>query len=252
MKVKDIKSTKDFLGFLSTHKNFIDLQDEAYNRTICGTGFDSEVLYILPSTKDLDNLKHYSNLQFVTINNYKIDKKRLDILKRNQEYLQDVRFLYIWNIKQDDLVLLGLFPRVTHLLISYIRKADFSFSGLDNLFDLETLVLISANKIADFNFLNTSQKEKIKHLHITYSAALRCLDGIEGFKSLETLSLAASTAESRKTVALERIDGIEELSNLSSFEMSYFKVDIEVLHDKLKKLPRLKQYTLNNQVYTLD
>lgn len=124
----------------------------------------------------------------------------------------------------------------THLLVSYILKADFPFSGLDHLTDLETLVLISVNKINDFNFLSTSQKEKIRHLHIIYSAWLTTFDGIEGFKNLETLSLAASTSESRKIVTLERMEGIEELSNLSSLEISYFNFDIEVLHTKLKNL----------------
>lgn len=45
MKVKDIKSTRDFLEFLSKYNDFIPQQSEKYSKSICRTGFQSEVLY---------------------------------------------------------------------------------------------------------------------------------------------------------------------------------------------------------------
>lgn len=249
MKVKDIQNTKDFLEFLSKHHDFIPQQSEEYSKSICGTGFQSEVLYILPATQDLNTIQNYHNLKFVTINNYKVDRKGFEILKRHKHKFGNVNFLHIWNIKQDDLELLELFPNVTHLLVSYIRKENFSFSGLDHLHKLETLVLSSANKITDFNFLTKSQKEKIKHLDLTYTAKLTKLDGIEDFINLETLTLFASTMESKKTVTLENLNGIDKLINLSDFKIDYFKFDIDELKKKLKPLKNLKQYEVKHQVY---
>lgn len=249
MKVKDIQNIRDFLEFLSKHNDFIAQQSDEYSKSICGTGFQSEVLYILPATQDLNNIENYHNLKFVTINNYKVDKKGFEILKKHKHKFENVNFLHIWNIKQNDLELLEFFPNVTHLLVSYIGKENFSFRGLDYLHKLETLVLSSANKITDFNFLTKSQKEKIKHLHLTYTAKLTRLDGIEDFKNLETLILFASTMESKKTVTLENLNGIEKLINLSDFKIDYFKFDIDELQKKLKPLKNLKQYKVRHQVY---
>jgi len=238
------------MNFLSKVKDsFLQYESPERIKAISRTAFHSEVLYILPETHDLRNIMNYDKLKFVEINNYKIDKKGFDILKENKNKLENVRFLKIWNIKQNDLELLELFPNVTHLLISYIRKADFSFKGLDYLDNLHTLVLYSVNKITDFNFLTKSQKEKIKHLNLTYTAKLTKLDGIEDFKNLETLTLFASTTETRKTVTLENLNGLEKLSNLYSFEIDYFKFDMEELKGKLKQLKKLKQYKIKNDTY---
>ena len=252
MTTVEIKNTKDFMTFLSRQKrddNFLPHDSKENSKAICETAFHSEVLYILPRTHNLKNIENYNNIKFVTINNFKIDKTGHAILKEHKEKLANVKFLSIWNIKQNDLELLELFPNVTHLLISYIGKADFSYSGLDYLKNLETLVLSSVNKITDFNFLTKQQKTKIKNLNLTYTARLTKLDGIEDFKNLETLTLFASTMESRKTVTLENLNGIEKLSNLHSFEIDYFKFDMEKLKDKLKQLKNLKQYKVKNQTY---
>lgn len=252
MKTEDIKSTKDFMRFLSQQdfeSDFLPYDSEERTKAICGTKLNSEVLYILPATHDLRNIENYTNLKFVTINNYKIGEKEFAILNEHKKLLESVKFLNIWNIKQNDLNLLELFPNVTHLLISYIRKADFSYEGLDYLKYLETLVLSSVNMITDFNFLSKSQKEKIKHLNLTYTARLTRLDGIEDFKNLETLTLFASTMESRKTVTLENLNGIEKLTNLRGFEIDYFKFDMDELKAKLKQLKKLKQYKVKFQTY---
>jgi len=250
MKTDDIKSTKDFINFLSkTEDCFLPYESEKKINAISRTAFHSEVLYILPETHDLKNIVNYNNIKFVQINNYKIDKQGFKILKEHKDKFENVKHLNIWNIKQNDLELLELFPNVTHLLISYIGKADFSYKGLDYLSKLETIVLSSVNKITDFNFLTTSQKEKIKHLHLTYTANLTKFDGIEDFKNLETLTLFASTMESRKTVNIESLNGLEKLSNLRSFEIDYFKFDMDVLKAKLKQLKKLKQYKIKNETY---
>lgn len=250
MKTEDIKSTSDFIHFLSTVTDcFLPHDSEEKSNAISRTAFHSEVLYILPETHDLRNIVNYSNIKFVTINNYKLDQKGLKILKEYKAVFENVKFLNIWNCKQPDLELLELFPNVTHLLISYIRKADFLFKGLDYLHQLETVVLSSVNKITDFHFLTKTQKEKIKHLHLTYTAKLTKFDGIEDFKQLKTLTLFASTMESRKTVSLESLDGLEKLSNLEHFEIDYFKYDAEELKQKLKPLKKLKHYKVKNTVF---
>lgn len=251
MTLDEIKNIQDFQTFLFEQKdeNFIKPDNSEYSSTICGTSFQSEILYVLPATENLENIQFYNNLKFVTINNYKVDRKKIEILKNYKDKLTNVTHLHIWNIKQNDLDLLELFPNVTHLLISYIGKADFSYKGLDYLNKLETIVLSSVNKIIDFNFLTTSQKEKIKHLHLTYTASLTKFDGIEDFQNLETLTLFASTMESRKTVNIENLNGLEKLSNLRSFEIDYFKFDMDVLKAKLKQLKKLKQYKIKNETY---
>ncbi|MDR2920351.1 MAG: hypothetical protein LBV72_13435 [Tannerella sp.] len=251
MKVDEIKSTKDFLGFLSkqNNNNFLPQTNDEYSKSICGTNFTSEVLYILPRTETLKNIENYNNLRYITINNYKVDKKGIEILREHKEKLLNVNFLDIWNIKQNDLDILELFPNLTHLLVSYIGKPDFSFNGLDYLKKLGTLCFSSINKITDFHFLTKSQKQIIKNLSLTYTANLTHLDGIEDFENLETRSLFASTPESRKKVTLENLNGLEKLSKLKSFDIGYFKFDIEELKSKLLHLKHLKQYSIDYKTY---
>ncbi len=250
MKTEDIKNTKDFINFLSRVKDsFLPYESEEKIKAISRTAFHSEVLYILPETHDLKNIANYNNIKFVEINNYKIDQKGFKVLKDYKDKFENVKFLIIWNIKQNDLELLEIFPNVTHLLISHIGKADFSYKGLDYLNNLETVVLSSVNKITDFNFLTKPQKEKIKHLNLTYTANLTKLDGIEDYKNLKTLTLFASTMESRKTVNLESLKGLEKLSNLEGFEIDYFNFDMEELKEKLKPLKKLKHYKVKNDTH---
>ena len=249
MNVQDIKTPNDFIGFLSKHSDFVHESHKEYPKSICGTALKSEVLYILPATTDLNNIENYDHLKFVTINNFLIDKKGFEILEKNKDRFKNVQFLNLWNIKQKDLELLKLFPNVKHLLISHIGKTNFPFKGLDHLITIETLILISANKISDFNFLSKDQKKPIKHLYITYSKNLTKLDGIEDFHNLQTLSLFASTAESKKAVTLDNLNGIENLSNLQYFEIDYFRFDLKAMQIKLKCLKKLKEYKIGKDVY---
>jgi hypothetical protein len=53
-------------------------------------------------------------------------RRGFEILKKHKDKFEKVNFLYIWNIMQNDLEMLELFPNVTHLLISHIGKVDFS------------------------------------------------------------------------------------------------------------------------------
>lgn len=72
------------------------------------------------------------------------------------------------------------------------------------------------------------------------------IKGIDKYKNLENLSLLASTPESNKKVDLENLVGIEKLTQLKSFEISYFRFDIKELKDKLSSLPELKEFTIDN------
>lgn len=251
MTLNEIKNINDFQTFLCRQKDdhFLSNDNPDFSKTICGTSFSSELLYILPATGQLENIQFYDNLKFITINNFKIDKKQFEILKKHKNKLTNVTHLHIWNIKQSDLNLCLLFPNLTHLLVSYIRKADFSFSALDGLENLNTLCLLSANKISDFSFLTNSLKSKLRNLSLEYTSSLTSLDGIDKFESLRNLSLLASSAESRKTVTLENLNGIEELTNLTGFEIDYFKFDMEELQLKLKKLEKLKTFKVADKTY---
>lgn len=251
MTIDEIKNIQDFQIFLfeQSDENFIKPDNSEYSKTICGTSFQSEILYVLPATEQLENIQFYDNLKLITINNYKIDKKQFEILKNHKHKLTNVTHLHIWNIKQSDLNLLSLFPNLTHLLISHIKKADFSFSGLDSLENLNTLCLLSINKISDFNFLTNSSKFALKNLSLIHTSNLKSLEGIEKFENLENLSLFASTPECRKTVTLESLNGLEKLSNLESFEIDYFKFDLEELQAKLKQLKKLKTFKISNKTY---
>ena len=250
MKADEIKTTKDFLEFLSKdNNNFIPQTSDEYSKSICGTDFASEILYILPRTETLRNIENYNNLRYVTINNYKIDKRASALLEEQKEKLRNVNYLNIWNIKQNDLGILELFPNLTHLSVSYIGKSDFSFSGLDYPHKLETLCFISINKVTNFHFLTKQQKQKVKNLSLDYTARLTQLDGIEDFENLETLHLFASSTESRKKVTLENLSGIEKLSKLRSLEMGYFRFDTEELKSKLLCLENLKEYSIDYKTY---
>lgn len=251
MTLDEIKNIDDFQTFLFRQRddNFVNQDNPLFPKTICGTNFSSELLYILPATEQLENIQFYNNLKFITINNYKIGNKQLDILKKHKNKLLNVTHLHIWNIKQNELDLLSVFPNLTHLLVSYIRKADFSFSGLDNLKKINTLCLLSINKISDFNFLTNSSKLKLKNLSLTYTSNLTSLDGIDKFENLEHLSLFASTSESNKKVNLDNLLGVEKLTKLKSLNMGYFRFDIEQLKEKLLALTELKQFKIDNTTY---
>jgi len=251
MTLDEIKNIQDFQTFLFEQKeeNFIKPYHSEYSNTICGTSFQSEILYVLPATGNLENIQFYNNLKFVTINNYKVDEKKIEILKNYKDKLTNITHLHIWNNKQNDLDLLHLFPKLTHLLVSYIRKADFSFTGLDKLEKLSTLCLLSINKVSDFNFLTNASKLKLKNLSLTYTSNLKSLNGIDEFKNLEHLSLLASTTESNKKVNLENLKGIEVLTKLKSFEIGYFRFEIADLKKRLSSLTELKEFTIDNIKY---
>ena len=251
MTLDDIKNIQDFQTIVVGRKfeDIIQPEHSEYSKTICGTSFQSEILYVLPATENLENIRFYNNLKFVTINNYKVDRKKNEILKSFKDKLTNVTHLHIWNIKQNDLDLLHLFPNLTHLLVSYIRKADFSFSGLDGLEKLNTLCLLSINKVSDFNFLTNTSKLKLKNLSLTYTSNLKSLNGINKFENLEHLSLLASTTESNKKVNLENLTGIEMLTKLKSFEIGYFRFEIADLKKRLSSLTELNEFTIDNIKY---
>jgi len=251
MKLNEIKNIQDFQRFLFQQKNenFVQSDDSDYSKTICGTDFRSEILYVLPSTETLENIRFYDNLKFITINNYKIDRKNLDALKKYKNNLIDVSHLHIWNIKQNDLDLISLFPNLTHLLISHVKKADFSFNRLDELMNLTTLCLLSLNKVSDFNFLPNASKSRIKNLSLTYTSNLKSLNGIYKFENLEHLSLYASTTESNKKVDLDDLSGIENLAKLKTFEMGYFRFNNTEMARRLSVLKELKEFIIDNIKY---
>lgn len=251
MKMEEIKHIDDFQYFLTRDDQhlFLDENDPDYSKTICGTKLTSQLLYILPGTENLENIQFYNYLKFITINNFKIDNQGFEVLDRHRDKLSGVTHLHIWNIKQKDLRILEFFPNLTHLLISYIRRIDFPFSDLDKAKHLHTLCLLSVNRISDFNFLPPSTKSRIKNLSLNYTSRLTSLDGIEEFKNLENLFLAASTTESRKFVMLQDLNGIEKLSHLKNFEISYFKFDEEELIKKLKPLKNLAEYKIGFNVH---
>jgi Leucine-rich repeat (LRR) protein len=251
MTLNEIKTIDHFQAFLFGQKdeNFVKLDSPHFSRTICGTNFSSEILYILPATEKLENIQFYDHLKFITINNYKIGNRQLEILRQHQDKLANVTHLHIWNIKQNELDLLSLFPNLTHLLVSYIRKADFSFNGLKHVKHLKTLCLLSANKISDFHFLAHSLASKLENLSLIYTSSLTSLDGIDKLDSLESLSLHASTPESNKKVDLDHLSGMEKLTQLRTLDIGYFRLDITELKDRLSSLTSLKQFTVDNITY---
>ena len=152
--------------FRNTKNNiFINGFNENIKGTICGIKFDSNILYILPNNiDDLNNIQNYHNIKYLEINNFKIGKRADNTLASNVNVLKNITHLMIWNIKQNDLEILKYFPQLTHLLVSYIRKDDFSFTGLNYTDKINTLSLSSVNRIKNFNFLDKSVKTRIKNL----------------------------------------------------------------------------------------
>ena len=251
MKLEEIKNIQDFQTFLTGQKNenFVQPNDPEYTKTICGTNLQSEILYVLPATETLENIQFYHHLKFITINNYKVDSKKIAVLKKYADKLANVTHLHIWNIKQSDLSLLSLFPNLTHLLISHLKKADFSFDSLDGVKKLNTLCLLAFNKMADLSFIPTSSQKRLKSLSITYAQNLKSLKGIDQFENLENLSLFASTMESNKKVDLEDLSGIERLTKLRSFEIGYFRFGIAEMQERLSFLKELKSFSIDNVSY---
>lgn len=251
MKLDEIENIQDFQTFLTEQKNenFVQPNDPEYTKTICGTNLQSEILYVLPATERLENIQFYQHLKFITINNYKVDSKKLTLLKKYADQLVNVTHLHIWNIKQNDLSLLSLFPNLTHLLVSHIKKVDFSFDSLDEVEHLNTLCLLSLNKIADFSFIPASSKTRLKNLSLTYTQNLSSLKGIGQLENLENLSLFASTMESNKKVELEDLSGIERLTKLRNFEIGYFRFDIAEMQKRLSSLKKLKSFSIDSVSY---
>jgi hypothetical protein len=222
---------------------------ENVENTVCRVKFNSDFLFLLPTTEDLNNIRNYGNLKYLEINNFKIGKKENSILENNLNILKNITHLKIWNIMQNDLEILKYFPKLTHLLISYIRKDNFSFTGLNYANKLNTLCLSSANKICDFNFMEKMNKIKIKNMSITYCSRLNNFNGIDGYTNLETLIINYSTSESRKRKLLESISGIEYLNKLKYLELSYYKIDMGDLQNKIISIKTLKEYIVDNKKY---
>ena len=221
---------------------FITGFNENIEGTISGIKFDSNLLLLLPGNINyLNNIKNYHKIKYLEINNYKIGKKEDNIFFENMNTLKNITHLNIWNIKQNDLEILKYFPKLTHLLVSYIRKDDFSFAGLNYAEKINTLCFISINKIKNFDFLDKKIKVKIKNLFIEYCKELTDFTGIAEYKNLECLKICASTPESRKRIQLENMNGLEKLSKLKYFELGYYKLDISELKNKIIGLKYLKE-----------
>jgi hypothetical protein len=222
---------------------------EKTENTICEIKLDSDILLLLPRTKDLNNIEYYKNLKYLEINNFKIGPKENKILENNSYVLKNITHLKIWNVKLNNLEILQYFPKLTHLLISYIRTDDFSFDGLKYTDKINTLCLISANKIVDFNFLKNSIKIKIKNLSITYCKMLNNLSGINKYKNLECLELNFSTAESGKRAILKNIKYIEHLEKLKYLEINYYNFDINDLQNYITNITNLKDIIIDYKKY---
>ena len=237
--------------FRNTKNNiFINGFNENIKGTICGIKFDSNILYILPNNiDDLNNIQNYHNIKYLEINNFKIGKRADDTLASNVNVLKNITHLMIWNIKQNDLEILKYFPQLTHLLVSYIRKDDFSFTGLNYTDKINTLSLSSVNRIKNFNFLDKSVKTRIKNLSVTYCKELTNFTGIAGYKNLECLKVCVSTPESGKRIPLENISGIEKMDKLKYFELGYYKLNIDELKNKIIGLRKLKEFIIDYKKY---
>lgn len=237
--------------FRNTKNNiFINGFNENIKGTICGIKFDSNILYILPNNiDDLNNIQNYHNIKYLEINNFKIGKRADDILASNVNVLKNITHLILWNIKQNDLEILKYFPQLTHLLVSYIRRDDFAFTGLNYTDKINTLSLINVNRIKNFNFLDKPVKIKIKNMSITYCKELTDFTGIVEYENLECLKICVSTPESGKRISLGNIDGIEKLNKLKYFELGYYKLNIDELKDKISGLRKLKEYIIDYKKY---
>jgi len=223
--------------------------NENTENTICEVKTDSDILLLLPRTANLDNLKNYKNLKYLEINNYKIGRKENAIFDKNIDNFKNITHLKIWNIKQDDMEVIKYFPKLTHLLVSYIGKEDFLFEGIKYANKIHTLCLVSVNKIKNLDFLEKDVKEKIKNLNITYCSRLNNLHGINEYKNLETLTINYSTTESRKRILLENINGIEQLNKLKYLELNYYNISMDYLQIKLTYLKKLKYFIMDNVKY---
>ena len=203
-------------------------------------------LCIVPATPDLDNIGLCSKLRFLSINNYKIGKRELSTLLNYKENLATITHLYLWNTKADDLSLLQLFPNLTHLMIAYIRKENFLFDGICHTPNLHTLCLLSANKIENMDFMPNDLKKQFENISLEYTSRLHSLEGIDGFENLERLYMFASTTESRKTVNLTTLSGLETLKKLKEVEFKYYKLDLEDAKKRLSSNPTLRHFKVNN------
>ena len=203
-------------------------------------------LFIVSGTHSIDNISLCTKLRFLSINNYKIGKKELSNLWDYKENLSTITHLHLWNTKLNDLSLLQLFPNLTHLMIAYIRKEDFSFDGIGYTPNLHTLCILSANKIANMNFIPNDLKKQIKNLSLEYTSRLHSLKGIDGFENLERLYLSASTTESKKIVNLTTLSGLETLKKLKNIEFRYYDLDLEDVKTRLSSNPDLRIFKVNN------
>ena len=66
---------------------------------------------------------------------------------------------------------------------------------------------------------------------------------------METLIINYSTPESKKRTLLENIAGIEYLNKLKRLELSYYKINMDDLQNKLMKIKTLKEYIIDNKRY---
>lgn len=245
MNIDDIKNVDDFQVYCcrnNKEQRYI-YSDTAKNVTPI---IDCTDLFIVPATRSMDNIGLCSKLRFLSINNYKIGKKELSALLNYKENLSTITHLYLWNTKSDDLSLLQLFPNLTHLMIAYIRKENFPFDGICYTPHLHTLCILSANKIANMDFMPNDLKKQIKNLSLVYTSRLHSLEGIEGFENIERLYLSASTSESKKTVNLTTLSGLETLKKLKDVELKYYKLDMEDAKKRLSSNSTLRHFKVNN------
>lgn len=245
-----IEKIKEFSRLIYDKSNaaFFDRADEDIEKTICETKLSSDIVFILPRTEDLSNIQFYNNVKIIEINNYKIDKAKYKILEQNADLLKQVTHLRIWNNKQDDLSLLKLFPNLTHLQISYIRKGDAFFKELESLPHLQVLWLFSPSRIEDLQFLRYVGSDLVA-LGIESTKALKSFSGLENVPSLQALSLWGSTYESAKFVTLDNVNGIDALPNLTELEIKFYKFDMEDLKHRLNGLKYLKSYSVDKNIY---
>ena len=64
--------------------------------------------------------------------------------------------------------------------------------------------------------------------------------------NLEKLYLSASTTESKKTVNLTTLSGLETLRKLKDIELKYYKFDLEDAKKRLSLNPTLRLFKVNN------
>jgi len=245
MNIDDIRNIDDFQVYCCTNN---EEQRYIYSDMVKNVVpiADCIDLFIVPDTRGIDNIGLCRNLRFLSINNYKIGKRELGTLLNYRENLSTITHLYLWNTKSDDLSLLQLFPNLTHLMITYIRKENFSFDGICHTPNLHTLCILSANKIANMNFMPNDLKNQIISLSLEYTSKLNSLEGIDGFENLESLYLSASTTESNKTVSLTTLSGLETLKMLKDIELKYYKLDLEDAKKRLSAISTLRHFKVNN------